>query len=346
MQKISGKLKIYLCTSIIVAALTAILLTLSVFLSYDASPNYLRPALIPYVFEALLIVSIIFALSAFFTIPKNELSGDSPITLPVSFVSIVFAAILAAAAVIVYCVALNFGSFATDFASIASVSPTLLLVTGILTLISIVYFTFNCFVTDDSQKYKHALLGFAIPLTAALYVSISYFDISVSMNAPIKLLFHYSLISFMIWSLYELRAIIGKPMPRVYFVFGLITLIFSASASIPWLIAFGAGKLTGSVFPSYILYTALSLAACIYTATRLIVFVSARSLIERLSEQTPEDEETFEFEKVADKNKEEVEDVKDDAQEFTEPEVISATNQEVEAEASDKTGKEADSEEN
>ena len=296
MEKISGKLKIYLCSSFILAITTAILLTLSVFLSYDTSSNYLNAALVPYVFEALLIVSILFALSAFFLIPKNGLSGDSPITLPVSFASIVLIAVLTAAAIVIYSVALGFGNFALDFKSIASVSPTLLMVTGIITLIAIVYLAFNCFVTDDSQNYKHALIGFAVPLMAALFVAISYFDISVSMNAPIKLLFHYSLISFMIWSLYELRILIGKPMPRLYFVLGMVTVIFSASASIPWLIAFAAGKLTGPVFPSYIIYSAVSLGVCVYTATRLIVFVSARSLIERLSEQTPAEYETFDLE--------------------------------------------------
>jgi len=137
------------------------------------------------------------------------------------------------------------------------------------------------------------LVGFAVPVAAALYVSLSYFDISVSMNADIKILFHYSTISFMIWMLYEIRALISKPMPRMYFALGLATVVFSAVSSVPWLVGFIAGRLTGPINPSYIIYSIVSLGICVYASVRLFVFVSARTLLERIADQTPVDEVAF-----------------------------------------------------
>ncbi len=297
MQKISKKLKICFYSALAVAVLSVILLTVSVFTAYDTSENYLQNAPLPIIFTCCTVIGVLFSVATLFIIPKGELSGDSPLTLPVTVASGFCAITLLIAATAIYGAAFDLGGLASKFSGISSNPQPLLVVCGILTLISVVYFVLNCFMTSEDRKYNLALVGFAVPVTAVLYVAISYFDISVSINAHIKILFHYSMISFMIWSLYELRTLIGKPMPRIYFAFGLITTIFSSVSSIPWLIGFVAGRLEGPINPSYVIYSLISLGVCVYTAIRLYVFVSARALLERIADQT-EGVEDIEFEPI------------------------------------------------
>jgi len=294
MQKTSKKLKICFYSALAIALLSVILLTVSIFTSYDTSENYLRKEPLTIIFFCLLVIGVLFSVSALFIIPKGELSGDSPLTLPVTVVSAITGITFLIAAIVIYGTAFDLGDLASKFNGISSNPAPLLIVCGILTLISVVYFILNCFMTSEDRKYNLALVEFALPITSSLFVAISYFDISVSINAHIKILFHYSMISFMIWSLYEIRSLLGKAMPRVYFAIGLITVMFSSVSSLPWLVGFIAGRLEGPINPSYIIYSLISLGVCIYTATRLYVFVSARALLERIADQTPVEEIEFE----------------------------------------------------
>jgi len=294
MQKISKKLKICFYSAIAIAFLSVILLTASVFTAYDASENYLQKAPLPTIFTCLVAAGVIFSVATLFIIPKGELNGDSPLTLPVSIASAFTGITFLIAAIVIYGTAFDLGGLASKIPGISGNPQPLLILCGILTLISVVYFISNCFMTSEDRKYTLALVGFAAPATGILYVAISYFDISVSINAHIKILFHYSMISFVIWMLYEIRSMLGKAMPRIYFALGLITVIFSSVSSIPWLIGFAAGKLTGPINPSYIIYGLISLGICVYTTVRLYVFVSARALLERIADQTPIDEAEFE----------------------------------------------------
>lgn len=95
----------------------------------------------------------------------------------------------------------------------------------------------------------------------------------------------------------ELRTLVGKPAPRTYFALGLTSSLLSASASVPFIIAFCAGIIKAPVFPTYIIYTVLALAMFAYTFTRTAVFVFAREAFERIAppEIEPEIEpETYE----------------------------------------------------
>ena len=111
------------------------------------------------------------------------------------------------------------------------------------------------------------------------------------MNASIKIYVYAALICFSFWMLTELRSFIGKASPRLYFALGLISIVLSASASIPWAIAFISGKIVNPLNPSYIIYIVISFSALAYTLVRMIVFVSARDIVEKLDGQTYSDEE-------------------------------------------------------
>ncbi len=280
MKKISGNLRIILLSVIILTAICVTLLTISLFVSYDSAINYFDKSLIYSISKALIAITILGICVFTFMLPKNELSGDSPTTLPISIVSS-----LPAIALCVFSVTAFSGSLKT-----ANNPKPLFIVCAVFAAISSIYFVFNCIFADSKNSIK-VYLGYFIPLTNILLIAMTYFDMSVSMNAPAKVFLNFALIAFALWSLLELRTITGKPLPRIYFALGLIATVLTASASVPWIIAMLAGKLGKPIYPSYIIFNIIIFALFVYVLLRMIVFVSARALIERLSEQTYSDDE-------------------------------------------------------
>jgi len=79
MQKLSKKLKICLYSSVSVAILAAIFMSISVLTFYDASENYLERSFLPILSIILIVVGVLAAfVTVFVMIPKGELNGDTP----------------------------------------------------------------------------------------------------------------------------------------------------------------------------------------------------------------------------------------------------------------------------
>lgn len=281
MLQLSKKLKIYIYSAFVLIGITVIIATLALLLAYDKPSNYFETSLPFSLMKSFVLVSSVFFATALFTLPKGELNGASPLTLPVSIASGLTATVFAVT-----------GAYSIIDVLLKNRSGSAFsIVCGALSLLAAVYFAINLLTTDVGEKReKHALVGFTVPLSALMYVAVTYFDTTISMNAPAKLIFHLCLIFFMLWFLQELRAMIGKAAPRLYFSFGLIAMLFSALSSFPWLIAFIAGKVAEPLYPAYIVYNAVSFGIFCYTSVRLCVFVSARSLLERMADQIPQEE--------------------------------------------------------
>ena len=292
MQKFSPKLKIFLCSGLILTAIAIILFTVSMFTVYDSGPNYFNRSIIVSVATAISVISLLIFLCVFLFIPKGALDGGTPRTTPVTVSSVLCALVFAAVGIILILCSIGSLSFFTGIKRGALSS-----ICGICCIACAVYFIANCLVAPDENNVKHTLSGFFLPISTTLLIAISYFDHSVSMNAPIKAMFHLSSISFMIWILYELRAMIGKQMPRAYFASGLCTMLLSGIASLPYIVYAIGGGLGDPVYPTYIIYNVVSFAIFVYSTVRIIIFVCARDLLERISDQTADIE--YEYEDIA-----------------------------------------------
>lgn len=295
MQKISGKLKIFLYSGFALTAIAILLFSFALLVSYDSVVNYFNPSIFLSIGVALVVISILFFLTVFFLVPKGELDGASPLTIPVLIPSIISAAAFLICGIVMMMCGFGVADACKTFTCFAQTN-TVLPFAGIFSIIASFYFIFNCFVKDDTMTKPHTLLGYIVPLATVMIIAASYFDITVSMNAPAKQLFHLTLIAFMVWFIYEIRNIIGVPCPRCYLAFGLCAVMISGCASVPWLVAYAFGKLTVPLYPTYLLYNMIALAIFAYSAVRLTVFVCARDLLERISDQTPV--ETAEEEEV------------------------------------------------
>ncbi len=284
MQKLSKNLKVWLYASFVLTGTAVVLLTVMLFTGYNSSSNYFSPSLPYSIFKGFCISAILLAVLSFIFTPKGKLNGDSPLTLPVLFPSVLFALILLGMGVLMLGSLLGISIVGNIF---VGQNTALLIFGAIFSFISVAYFIFNCFPQNGKLGEGHALFGFAVPAASAVFIATTYFDLDISMNAPIKLLFHLSMIFFMLWLVYELRVQLKKPMSRLYFAFGIVAMFFSGVASLPWIIAGIAGILKEPVYPAYTFYNLVSFAVFCYITVRLIVYVQARDIFERIADQTP-----------------------------------------------------------
>lgn len=73
---------------------------------------------------------------------------------------------------------------------------------------------FLCRLLSVSDETR-ALFGYALILAAALLMLVAYFDRYTQMNAPHKLTQHFSMLAVMLATLFEIRALLSKDLPRV-----------------------------------------------------------------------------------------------------------------------------------
>ena len=69
--------------------------------------------------------------------------------------------------------------------------------------------------------YRIKALGFLPPIACALLVCVLYFDISIEMNAPLKVTAQCALLPLMLYFTTELRYLLGRELPRLYLALAL-----------------------------------------------------------------------------------------------------------------------------
>jgi hypothetical protein len=80
--------------------------------------------------------------------------------------------------------------------------------------------------------------AYGVIFAGILLLSVTYFDRYTQMNAPHKVWVHLSLLSIMIYMLYELRARIGRPAPRALTVTSALVLMLCIPTGVSDLIAY------------------------------------------------------------------------------------------------------------
>ena len=175
-------------------------------LSYDKGTNYFAAN------SGLFSVAAIFAFLAFalavaaaWVTPKQEISASSP-----------FGAspLLALPSTMGLCA----GAILLLFESAASESP-LPLITAVLLISSAIYSMLT--ETAYSSKQFVILLGLTPALACALMIGVLYFDLSMEMNAPLKVVTQCALLPLMLYFTAELRYSLNRAIPRLYLALAL-----------------------------------------------------------------------------------------------------------------------------
>ncbi len=200
---------------------------LAVLLSYDEAANYFSPN--SKLFQATVILAILgfaAAIALALVIPKEEIVSKSPFG-----TNILFA--LPAA--------LGFGAGAIfmviEFAKSQSIW---FLAATLLLLLSAAHVLLS--ETDRAIP----LLGFAPPIACAFMVGVLYFDASLEMNAPLKVVAQCALLPLMLYFTAELRYLLKRQIPRLYLALALGSIAASSLCVLAVPLASFVGALNNS----------------------------------------------------------------------------------------------------
>lgn len=118
-------------------------------------------------------------------------------------------------------------------------SPAFILsvLAAILSIASIGYYFLNSYYTESSKDVRAIFAVFTIAFFA-IYAMLIYFDGSVPINNPSKIINQMAYLFAAMFFLYEARISLGREMWRAYTAFGLAATALTAYSSIPALITY------------------------------------------------------------------------------------------------------------
>lgn len=248
---------LFLAATISAIAATA-LRCVNLFLFFDSDIGYYTSgAVMPTVFNLFLVASVIFFIIYSFT-------GEKPHTMEYRAPSAISKVLLIVPAI------LSASLIALNVPKVSSAPLYLALVA--ISVLAVFYFISDLLKLSISAR---ALLNILLVILLTLLLAFSYFDQNVQMNAPDKILFGLACISGMLFTVSELKLVVGTPRPAIYHISVASTILFGSASSIPSIIAHHAGrspKQNGLYYEYYFI-----LAMAIYAAIRLFTEFSSKS---------------------------------------------------------------------
>lgn len=252
----------YFIIVLIVGAVAALLRTVSMFVAYDSGIGYFsRGAVLPVIATALCVAGCaaavafpLFSRISADDVPPVGARGSAPVYFSTAYAAFVM---IGAFAYEVYrCFTDGSAAkFFADAAKSAEVSAArslrlqgILIIIGIVASgVSAVYFLLR--LNEKPGREWQVLLGFAPGLRAVAGLGI-YFDMTVEMNSPNKLMLQAALVSIMIYFLFELRMILGgkKARPRAFAAAGMAAFVLTSSASVSVIAGYFSGLVANSSF--------------------------------------------------------------------------------------------------
>jgi hypothetical protein len=192
--------------------------------SYDKSTNYFTANSILFpLATALAILTFVLAVATALMTPKETVVASSP-----------FGANL----LVALPSAIGFGCGAIfSVLEFAKSNSTLFLVAAVLLLLSAAH------VLLCETERKSSLLGFIPPVACALLIAILYFDISLEMNAPMKVVAQCALLPLMLYFTTELRYLLERELPRLYLALALSSIAAASLCALAVPVAFLTGVL-------------------------------------------------------------------------------------------------------
>ena len=142
------------------------------------------------------------------------------------------------------------------------VMPTL---AAVFALLSVCYFFFNAYIKDCTSTSR-ASASFIAILFLCIYPAYLYFNDSLPINAPNKVVDQLAYLVSAIFFLYEARISLGRDKWGLYATFGMIAALLCAYSAIPSLIVYFAN---GEIISDSIAENALTLSLFIFIASRL-----------------------------------------------------------------------------
>ncbi len=250
---------IYFATLAVLMIAASILRSIALLNDMNYASGHFNDKIVIGIADKLIVAAVILALSyAFFAKRGKELIFDFSSPLNYIFSGTVGAAILLYSG---YALSAGF-----------RLKSILLIITGFLAILSTVHFILASVTTVVSSE-RRADFGIITVIFLALYAAYLYFDSSLPINSPIKIVDEMTYISAALFFLYETRISIGREKWPRYTALGFVTMLLTAYSSIPALITYFAD---GIIVSNNIFETVLSFAILLFVLARLALSASLK----------------------------------------------------------------------
>ena len=257
MRNKSVLFNIYFLSLALLMVSACILRSVALLRDLDYVSGHFSNKLIIGIADKLIIGATLFAISYVF-FAKRDRALIFDFSSPLNYV---FSGTLGAALLLYSGYALSHGSKTRSY---------LLILTGILAILSTVHF-FLASITTVISSERRADFGIITVIFLALYSAFLYFDSTLPINSPTKIVDEMTYVVAALFFLYETRISIGREKWPRYTTFGFITMLLSAYSAIPALISY---IISGNVTANNIFETILTFAIFLFTTARLTLTAS------------------------------------------------------------------------
>ena len=223
---------------LVCTAIAVTLRTVSCINELDGGTGYFEHGALSIISDVLILITVLFSLSYVFVASRMEIhpSFATPATyVPTGIVGV--STLFLGARILNYVINANSRYAFLSAKVLLNFSTVLSLLAFALSLVSVGYFFFNTYVTESRTEHR---AGFAVGIIAflAIYAMLIYFDTSLPINNPGKIINQMAYLSAAVFFLYEARISLGREMWRAYSTFGLVAAAMCAYSSIPALITY------------------------------------------------------------------------------------------------------------
>ena len=256
-------LRIYFVVTVCLAALCVLLRTLSTVFFFDADIGYYKSgAFLPILLNLLLVISVIGAAFVYLISKKYLLPAKATDTRAIRI-----SAVITSLGFLAYLVS-NLWDLPLlwDVIKIYGKVPTVFILINLAALLSAVYFLLIAFARETGGALRVVGTVFVL-VFMALSISDTYFDPTIAMNSPIKMLLHFALLSAMLLAVNEARIGLGSEKAGFHLFSATIALIFTGASSIPSIVCYLTGQLDGVY--SYLFCDIVLLGIAVFSAARL-----------------------------------------------------------------------------
>lgn len=258
------KIKVYCLSAVVLTFILTVLRCLSLFFAYDTSVGYFDRTFLSGFTTALFVIGALWCLSPLVLIPRESITSEfSPDTVS-------FKAMSAYSALV---------TLLASFAMITAGDTRLIEKIGIITtVLSTLFFVFGILKKDIFRTVRAFLSIVTVSSFVCILASV-YFDMTIAMNSPHKIMGGFALMSAMIFGLCETRIYMQKDMPRLHFALGLLTLMlgfpYAGSSIFYRLISDSSEFVTNATVLGNIGYVYAIMAISVYAAARCYHFREA-----------------------------------------------------------------------
>lgn len=215
--------KVFFIMTAVLAIAAALTQTILFYSDYDERLNlYHTGVTLPGILYIAVFIAALFCASAYFITKDNAQTQILPS--PDRFV--VFAAILGGFQLLAAVLFNLYYYMAGMYTGMTSLRAAVL----ITAVPAAIYFIITA-LSRNPKKTVLILCGFFTVIWAALYLMCIYFDMSSPLNSPIRILNQLSLITIMLYFIFEIRYLLDKPRPRLYLPASLLAMLFISLSS-------------------------------------------------------------------------------------------------------------------